>query len=407
MANDRWKFYDFPKKLPLDSYKTSIHEFVEIAKKLKNVEAVYRAGSISVPGISDIDLFVIFKNSTSKIDTINFNKLSALSRQLVGHEIGYMEREVFEKFDLFLWVHEPLELLYGNHIEYINMNGIEDRLLIKSLMVFEWLIHKSLHIQRCVYDKNIPVRSLLNKLWSFTYTIKIIEEISNERIGEGYIKDIKQLRMNWFKLEDSNRKNELLRIMHSEIDLSFLIVQKLADTLNNNPDWMTNFEINDIKHSKYLRRLSNKNILYKSPSFIILFTENNVLNTKSKMHDIYATSYSKFKIPFLILPITLSALLMYHVGEEGGLSQKIKRGLSISGDFDTKVIKSETAYERARILNNYYFWIKHNPIIWHLNTYGHPRNSFHSIMGTILGRFSASQTLSKISHLSLSASSND
>lgn len=407
MSHENWKFYDLPKKLPMKSYKSSIDEFVRIVNKVKSVEAIYRAGSISVPGLSDLDLFVIFKNNARKVETIRINNLSPPSRQVIGHEIGYMQQEIFEKFDLYLFVQEPLELLYGNDIEYHNIEKLEDELLIKSIMVFEWLIHKALHLQQYLYKKRIPVRILLNKLWSFVYTLKLAKEVSDKAIGKEYIKDITELRTNWFSMKDSKRNDDLLRILHSETELAYITACELANTLNKNPSWMINFKLKDVKHSRHIKKIPGGNIVYRSPAFVILFTDNDELNTKTNIFDNYATCYSKFKIPFVILPKTLSAFLFYLTVKDGVLSQKIRRGILIPDIMDVGAIKSETADERARLLNRYYSWIVHNKIYWSLNTYGHPRSAFLSTMGNFLAGFSTRYMLSKISHLSLSASAYD
>ncbi|UCE75379.1 MAG: hypothetical protein JSV56_06680 [Methanomassiliicoccales archaeon] len=405
MSNENWRFYDPPKKLDMKSYKSSIDEFISMASKINNLKAIYRAGSISVPGISDIDLFVVFENNAQKVNTINLKNLSPATQQVVGHDIGYLRKEIFEKFDLFLFVHEPLEFLYGVKIEYQNINKIEDKSLIKSIMIFEWLIHKTLHLQRYQYEKKIPVRILLNKLWSFIYTLRLMEEVTSNKFGEDYIKDISGLRTNWFNLKDSMRNDDLIRLLDSAVDLSYLTVQNLANIINGNPKWLEDHNINGIKSDKFMTNNLRDTIVYRSPSFILIFTDRQW--DDKTVYDIYASTYSRFKIPSIVLPRVLFPFLLYLTEVKGFLSNKIKNGLLIPENVESKVIKSEIAYERARLLNRYYSWIKRNRFHWTLLTYGQPPNNLYSVPGNVITRFLTPQILSKISHLSPSASSND
>jgi len=87
----------------LDDYKKASKEYIQQINPVKNgISAVYQVGSIGVPGISDIDYFLIFQDD--KFDSFrkySISKLSEKTKYIFSHEGLYINGEIAK--DLKYW----------------------------------------------------------------------------------------------------------------------------------------------------------------------------------------------------------------------------------------------------------------------------------------------------------------
>ena len=61
-----YKLIDILIYVPSDNYKILIDKIVDKLSKDVNVQSIFQVGSIKNPGISDLDLFCIFKDDSKK-----------------------------------------------------------------------------------------------------------------------------------------------------------------------------------------------------------------------------------------------------------------------------------------------------------------------------------------------------
>ena len=88
------EFYNIPLEYDLKSYKESIDYLLKRYSKIKNLISIYEWGSISTPGISDIDLIFIFRNTSSKglpLFKRSFYFLNKKIRYLVRHPFIFID----------------------------------------------------------------------------------------------------------------------------------------------------------------------------------------------------------------------------------------------------------------------------------------------------------------------------
>ena len=80
----KFVFNDYPYYVPLRIYENAIQGMVEKLRRQEEVISIFQIGSISHPGISDIDLVVVFKeNGTFHLDPLE--GLSKTERYLFIH----------------------------------------------------------------------------------------------------------------------------------------------------------------------------------------------------------------------------------------------------------------------------------------------------------------------------------
>jgi hypothetical protein len=61
-AQDRLQFLGLPKFHPAEAYRVAIGRTVDRLSRYPEIAAIYQIGGISTPGISDIDLVVVFRD---------------------------------------------------------------------------------------------------------------------------------------------------------------------------------------------------------------------------------------------------------------------------------------------------------------------------------------------------------
>ncbi len=80
------RLIDLPRRFTPDQYRRAIERMVRSLEKIEGVISVYQVGSISAPGISDIDLLVVFREgSTYQADVRK--SLSPDNRYLFAHDL--------------------------------------------------------------------------------------------------------------------------------------------------------------------------------------------------------------------------------------------------------------------------------------------------------------------------------
>jgi len=197
------KLIDIPKFVPEKSYTDLIEKIISKAHSVENIVSVYQLGSVANPGISDLDILIIFKDNSSS--TINFtDSFSKEEKYIVTHSFFvccqsqlslYCKNTYFTNF----------KLLYGKDFDLTDKHNLEKEKELNQQIALEFL---------CVFYISLSIQIHLNivKLRAFLLSVKAIKldlellEIHNEELEH---------KINWFiKLRDTYFLNE---ISHQEV----------------------------------------------------------------------------------------------------------------------------------------------------------------------------------------------
>ena len=153
---------NYPKILSLNDYEDAISKFV--SDNRDSSKAIFLAGNLHNPGISDLDFIVVGSNPIID-DTIK--------EFLVDGNVITMPEDLIEYinyFDKF-----PLKQLSGSKITVKN-NSYKDFNLIQ---IMEWLPERILLLQYLMNGKKYDVRKLLMVLKSINKSIIDVEDYLN------------------------------------------------------------------------------------------------------------------------------------------------------------------------------------------------------------------------------------
>ncbi|MEO0311091.1 MAG: hypothetical protein RIQ89_748 [Bacteroidota bacterium] len=194
------RLIEFPKFYSRDFYESSVALMVDRLKKFDSVVAVYQIGSVSVPGISDLDMVVVFEDGKN----CNFNPLSVLSeseRYLFIHSLFGINKSHFAHLNNYQ-LQINYNLCYGAAIDW-NENRLSeaDAELLKTQIALEYLVKNYITSEVQSINKLIKVRSLLLEVNALKYDFQLLNITTHPLLS--LVNELIEWRKTWFESNPS------------------------------------------------------------------------------------------------------------------------------------------------------------------------------------------------------------
>jgi hypothetical protein len=166
------KIIDIPQKHSIEAYKSAIEKQVDYFSKIDGVKSIYQIGGVSTPGISDIDLIIVFKDDFSfKQNPRIVNNQTA--NYLFTHSLYGISESDFSDSIKYTFFHNHI-LLYGEHIELINNLSQSDQLLLKQQIALEFLVKMYVNLGVQNSYKIIKLRSIFLHIKALKYDFEFL-----------------------------------------------------------------------------------------------------------------------------------------------------------------------------------------------------------------------------------------
>ncbi|MFW9970749.1 MAG: hypothetical protein ACFFDF_11175 [Candidatus Odinarchaeota archaeon] len=227
------KFVYIPKYIKREEYLKSIDKTVESLKNQKGIHSIFQVGNINHPGISDIDLVVVFKDN-SKNDYNPSKYLTGIGRYLFTHDIAGICESHFKLTERFLYYHN-INHLEGKAIklsgERLNTSQVE---AIKIQTALEFLLSYFIDISIQLKYRVIKLRTLLQHLKAIKFDLDYLKISS----GEIYVM-IQQLLTwldNWFE-KPLEKKMICEWVSKFYIELKNFLEKSLIENSFYIPEW--------------------------------------------------------------------------------------------------------------------------------------------------------------------------
>lgn len=192
-------FLNHPKKLSINFYNNIRKKIIDLYKKDPKLLAIYEYGSVRAPGISDLDIILVYINNCR---VKKFKDEQKLKNNILLKN-GTIIKTTKNIFSNFSYLDEfKLKKLYGKNIK-INKVKKNNKYYLKLISVLDWLPERALRLVKLNSKKKINVNELLCLLYSITYSFKRLEIIKkrHNQVSRALIKKIKYIRKNWFKVK--------------------------------------------------------------------------------------------------------------------------------------------------------------------------------------------------------------
>jgi hypothetical protein len=139
-------FTDYPHYVPYEKYENAINRMVDRLSCQPGVIAIFQIGSISNPGISDIDMLAVFEDGTEyKLDPLR--DLSKLDRYLFSHGLYGISKTYFHDAQRYTFFHN-YSYLWGKEELQIADNDLstEEVQTLKTQTALEYFVKMYVNI---------------------------------------------------------------------------------------------------------------------------------------------------------------------------------------------------------------------------------------------------------------------
>jgi len=190
---------ELPIKKSVQDYSESIARMVFKLEVSKDILSIYQIGGISSPGISDIDMVVVFKNN-SKYLTNPLDDISDEDRYLFIHQLYGCSEESIDLIQQFSFFHN-YNLLSGKQLINVESEKSAEQKALKKQIALEYLFKMYVNASLQKAYNILKVRSLLLHVKALKYDLEFLEITGgtlNEKIDE-----LLSIREEWFTSNES------------------------------------------------------------------------------------------------------------------------------------------------------------------------------------------------------------
>jgi len=362
-----WEFFDFPIEYSERDYNEARKEIIDKLSKIPEIVALFECGCITAPGISDMDFWAVFSDDAEKIYIPSKPVFSEKTRYLMAHRIFVISEKHYRKM-LYLdpctihpWPNGH-KLLYQRDnakrdLNFEKINFGQERNAINAVYIEQMLgtVFSALYFYA---KKQLPVRRILDSIKDCTYIIEEIEIITGKKIGNNFAQDFKNLRSNWFEINQKEAIEKLIEMLYRGLLIGFEAAFCLAEWLENHSCWVP---VKDLKIRKttflnhsFLGKKA-KNIYLNTPRNQRIFTD--FVKTPEQALELSIRSCKEIKIMskknnFCIIfqPLAMASISLGIANESGILSDKLKKDI-FTNQKKVPVLESSAFKEKIRILN--------------------------------------------------------
>ncbi len=195
-------FIDEPKLVSIGEYEGCIDQMTHYFSKNQDVLSVYQIGGLSAPGISDIDLVVIFNDEAQFLHDPR-SGITDLARYLFVHRLFGTSKSLFEESRHVTFFHN-YHLLYGEDQFETCITSVPDEIsVLKAQWAREFLVRMLINMAVEREYGIYKIRGLLLHARGLLYDLEFLGADAPQL--SSCLEQITQWRKEWFKMRPSNK----------------------------------------------------------------------------------------------------------------------------------------------------------------------------------------------------------
>ncbi len=168
-----YRFIDIPHHVPPEQYEITISKLVELIQRETAVISIYRLGNVNHPGISDIDLLVVFKNG-SKCSLNVIEHLNQEDKYLLTHSLFGISEQRFEELVHYgFW--DNLKCIYGTTHEFkVAPFSDEQKAYYHTQIALEFMFKNYIDLSTQIKYGAIKLRSIIQEIKGVRYDLEFL-----------------------------------------------------------------------------------------------------------------------------------------------------------------------------------------------------------------------------------------
>lgn len=213
-------------------YDDLVNKFVDQVTSVDNVLGVVLFGSVSTPGLSDIDLVVTVADGRPwpRWQDISLKRLAKghPAESVVAHDVFVWPESVSKNAESFFYVDQQT-VLHGDRLGGNIDDSLNER--FRELLTMDYLIHRFESLSALLCSKQVALRSIMLFISTFRHTCHLASELGliTEQEAERTVADINALRL--LSVSGSVTQKHFLGWPERLIRLLWKTVIKLAERL--------------------------------------------------------------------------------------------------------------------------------------------------------------------------------
>ncbi|MDD3531290.1 MAG: hypothetical protein PHV99_01730 [Candidatus Pacebacteria bacterium] len=309
--------HNLPRPLEQSEYERCVDLVKEDVSRNPTVQSAYLMGGEWCPGISDLDIVIVYKDGVPPKPLRSPWTLSEQAAFIFTHRyLSFSESAA----DLFYFLY-PKETAHLRRIAGSDHSFMEvpeaNRQWILAAILFDVLVNKLLLLRR---SKKGPlhIRQLLGELYSLVYTAWIVREIGGVDIDQGFGERIQALRTNWFAQDETAAIQTLMTLLDEGLELVARAVVELDRFVSRSggasvPNAVFSndtYAVTGIDNWSYDR-------------FCLEFDRSVLWNVR-----LFGKRIASYR---LVVPRSLSIFFHAYIGGEGPFSEAMRRQVKVAG----------------------------------------------------------------------------
>lgn len=188
------RYIDRPIPVPASLYAEAVEFIGNHYRNPAEIRAVYRFGNISNPGISDLDILLVFKNDVRSDNNV-LDQLPDKFRPLFTHGIMAMKEDHFSLNRLYtIW--SDHQLIAGTELTVSHIRNQEEEKMLKTQTALEFLAANYIDLKVQLSYGVVKLRALLQHLKGIRYDLEYLEIKSSPLLH--MLDELRAWLDNWF-----------------------------------------------------------------------------------------------------------------------------------------------------------------------------------------------------------------
>lgn len=259
----KYSFIRIPKFIERKEYLNAINKIVELLKTQSGIISIYKMGSINHPGISDIDIFVVFDDNEK--NTFNPNDyFKGILRYLFTHNIGAISKSHFNVINKYSFFHN-ITHLWGEKVSQTQVNLKQSELeLLQFQTALEFLVSNFIDLSIQLKYGVIKLRMLLQHIKAIRYDLEFLKVTSGALYKHVY--QLLDWMDKWFE-NPVDLKEFCEWIDKYYIELKNFLIEQTKEIFLYLPEWANTKLSHNIK-IELGKSFTHKFIGFRLPKFI-------------------------------------------------------------------------------------------------------------------------------------------
>ena len=236
-------FFNYPKRAVIGNYNDVRRAIIKFYDCNKDIISIYEYGSVSAPGVSDLDLIFVLKDEISSTEAqFNLANISTFAQDLVADgTVIKMPLNVFQNIQYFdnLNFHK----LSGLEVSINDPTEVDDK-FIKLASIIDWVPERILKLTRIINSDEINITNALCVLYSFGYSLKFLDRLlGSSEDSRNLIIETARLRGTWHDID--NPEIDLVECLKNAVKIGIRRLFDYEIYLRSSDDYLSvDFSIN-------------------------------------------------------------------------------------------------------------------------------------------------------------------